>query len=124
MATPTKPRSTDEIKRYDDPFGLDDPVEPEPTTPKPQALWPTGLDDQDDAHRYMAQRFDKDLLLCPNCELIFRASEVGWEEIEGMTLRHPNGDPFSVARCPKCNSIMGTLAAGYRNKAKSQWFEP
>jgi len=76
MATPTKPPSHEPIK---DPFDLEGSTGPVVAN----APIPTGLSDEDDAPRLIAQKFNPDLWFCTNCEGHYDVASIGY-------------------RCPRC----------------------
>jgi hypothetical protein len=69
--------STKPPEHYDDPFGLDYGDDEETPPVFEPAPIPTGLSDEDDAARYLAQRFNGDLAFCPNCEVTYDFNRVG-----------------------------------------------
>lgn len=74
-----------EIDRYDDPLGLDDPA-PAPAPPAITATV-TGLNEEEDAARIIALRFNDQLRFCGSCEADY--------EVE----HGRQGDPYN---CPRC----------------------
>jgi hypothetical protein len=113
----------EENERYTDPLGLNEiptGVAGDSSNRKSELI-PTGLDDQEDAHRYMAMRFNPNLLFCPNCELCFEHNLKGTFDSD-MLYRAPNGEVLRIT-CPLCGTWLdkpGTPATKARWKTP-QW---
>jgi hypothetical protein len=93
----------DEKDQYTDPLGLNEKTPSETSkTSKAFEPIPTGLDDQEDAHRYMAMRFNPNLLFCPNCELCLEHNLRGTFDSD-MLYHTPTGDVLRMT-CPSCDT--------------------
>src|ERR1700678_396752 len=68
---------------------------------RPFAPLPTGLDEQEDAHRHMAVRFNPHLLFCPNCEVLYEAALKGRMNDNGLYVT-PEGVEIYLT-CPSCD---------------------
>lgn len=93
---------------YDDPLGLDDPETEDISDIEGRMApaVPTGLSDEEDAARFLAQRFDRTLGFCRNCEGYYACRVVG-----GVTM---------TTFCPVCReqflTIPGTAPIKTRHK--------
>lgn len=71
MGSPKKPPSHAPINLD----GLFD-VPPQEALPRAEPVI-TGLSEEEDAQRHIAARFNPDLLVCPNCEVLLDGKQVG-----------------------------------------------
>ena len=77
---------------YDDPLDLEPEEEEMEETLRPVPL-PTGLDDIDDAKRYLQLRFDETLCFCVSCETYFEQLSDDVHCNDCGTLLQPPGTP-------------------------------